>query len=423
MDMPGRPQLLDRRLTQVALERLREDPVVLVEGPRTVGKSTLLRALASAVGADVLDLDQLATRDAVAVDPSAFVAGQRPVFVDEYQKAPAVLDAIKAELNTDTRPGRFALTGSTRHDSLPPAAQALTGRLARLRLYPLSQGEIHGVHERFVDDLFTDPDETVARIPTSSTGREEYVRRLVTGGFPLAIARGSDAARNRWFDSYVSLTLERDVRELSRIRQGSQLPLLLARLAGQTAQLLNVHDAARDIAVDRVTAENYTRLLEAVFLIHRLPAWGKTLTARAVGTPKVHVLDSGVAARLLKLTGTRLQRKDPTALKELGHLLESFVVAELLKQTSWLEEITVAGHWRTRDGDEVDVILEHEDGSLVGIEVKAAARVPGDDFRALRKLRTAAGDLFRAGIVLHLGQRSYTYEDRLHAMPIDRLWT
>ncbi len=421
--MSGRPQLLDRRLTQVALERLGEDPVLLVEGPRAVGKSTLLRALASAAGADVLDLDQLATRDAVAVDPSAFVAGPRPVFVDEYQKAPAVLDAIKAELNTDTRPGRFALTGSTRHDSLPPAAQALTGRLARLRLYPLSQGEIHSVHEQFVADLFTDPGETVARIPTSSTVREEYVRRLVTGGFPLAIARGSDVARNRWFDSYISLTLERDVRELSRIRQGSQLPLLLARLAGQTAQLLNVNDASRDVAVDRVTAENYTRLLEAVFLIHRLPAWGRTLTARAVGTPKIHVLDSGVAARLLKLTSTRLQRRDPTALKELGHLLESFVVAELLKQTSWLDDVTVAGHWRTRDGDEVDAILEREDGSLVGIEVKAASRVPGDDFRALRKLRAAAGDLFHAGVVLHLGQRSYTYDDRLHAMPIDRLWT
>ena len=132
---------------------------------------------------------------------------------------------------------------------------------------------------------------------------------------------------------------------------------MLARLAGQTAQLLNVNNAARDVAVDRVTAENYTRLLEAVFLIHRLPAWGRTLTARAVGTPKIHVLDSGVAARLLKLTSTRLQRRDPTALKELGHLLESFVVAELLKQTSWLDDVTVAGHWRTRDGDEVDAIL------------------------------------------------------------------
>lgn len=422
-DTSGPRRLLDRRLTQVAVERLREDPVLLIEGPRTVGKSTMLRALAAACDAEVLDLDEPATRDAVAIDPSTFVAGARPVFVDEYQKAPVVLDAIKAQLNLDARPGRFALTGSTRHDSLPPAAQALTGRLARLPLLPLSQGEIHGVREHLVADLLTDPDGTVSEVPTSSTDREEYLRRILAGGFPMALARGSDAARARWLDSYVSLTLERDVRELSRIRQGAQLPLLLARLAGQTAQLLSVQDAARDLALDRVTAESYTRLLEAVFLVHRLPAWGKTLTARAVGTPKIHVLDSGVAARLLRLTLPKLVSKDPMALQELGHLLESFVVAEILKQTSWLDEITVAGHWRTRDGDEVDLILEHDDGSLVGIEVKAAARVPGDDFRALRKLRAAAGTAFRAGVVLYLGQRSYTYEDQLHAMPVDRLWT
>jgi len=136
----------------------------------------------------------------------------------------------------------------------------------------------------------------------------------------------------------------------------------------------------------------------------------------------VHILDSGVAARLLRLTGAKLDRRDPVALKALGHLLESFVVAELIKQASWLDEITVAGHWRTRDGDEVDVVLEHEDGSLVAFEVKAAGRVPGEDFRPLRKLRAATGELFRAGIVLYLGTRSYSYEDRLHVMPVDRLW-
>ena len=416
-------ELIPRRLNRVVLERLRDDPVVLIEGPRTVGKSTLLRALAQAAGAEVLDLDQPATRDAVIADPSAFVASSRPVFVDEYQKAPVVLDAIKAELNADSRPGRFALTGSTRHDSLPPAAQALTGRLTTVTLYPLSQGEMAGQHELFVSEVFADPERVVAAVPTSTTTRQDYLQRVITGGFPLATARTNDAARNRWFDSYVTLTLERDVRELSRIRQGAQLPPLLGRLAGQTAQVLSVEAAARDLTLDRVTAENYTRLLEAVFLLHRLPAWGKTLTARAIGSPKLHVLDSGVAARLLRLSTARLARKDPTVLSELGHLVESFVVAELLKQTSWQDEIAVAGHWRTRDGDEVDVILEHDDGSLVAIEVKAAGRVPGEQFRPLRKLRAAAGDLFRAGVVLHLGTRSYTYEDRLHVMPLDRLWT
>jgi uncharacterized protein len=414
--------IVERRLASVALDHLRDDPVLLIEGPRTVGKSTLLRQLAAECGATVLDLDVPAVRDAVAADPSTFVSGDGPVFVDEYQKAPIVLDAIKAELNVSGRPGRFALTGSTRHDALPPAAQALTGRLSRLTAFPLSQGEIAASREQLLQAVFLDAAGVVAAHPVSDTTREEYLQRIVAGGFPMALARSGPVARNRWFDSYVSLTLERDVRELSRIRQGALLPSLLARLAGQTAQVLSVEAAARDLSMDRVTAESYTRLLEAVFLIHRLPAWGKTLTARAIGTPKIHILDSGVASRLLRLTPEKLGRKDPTALAELGHLLESFVVGELLKQTSWSDDVAAMGHWRTRDGDEVDLVLERDDGALVAVEVKAGARVPGEDFRPLRKLRGAAGDAFQAGIVFYLGARSYTYEDRLHVMPVDRLW-
>jgi uncharacterized protein len=415
--------IVDRRLAAVALDHLRDDPVLLIEGPRTVGKSTLLRQLAAERGATVLDLDVPAVRDAVAADPSTFVSGGEPVFIDEYQKAPIVLDAIKAELNVSSRPGRFALTGSTRHDALPPAAQALTGRLSRLTALPLSQGEIAGRREELLRGLFLDAAGVVAAHPVSDTTREEYLQRIVAGGFPMALTRSGPVARNRWFDSYVSLTLERDVRELSRIRQGVLLPSLLARLAGQTAQVLSVEAAARDLSMDRVTAESYTRLLEAVFLIHRLPAWGKTLTARATGTPKIHIVDSGVAARLLRLTSEKLGRKDPTALTELGHLLESFVVGELLKQTSWSDDVAAMGHWRTRDGDEVDLVLERDDGALVAVEIKAGARVPGEDFRPLRKLRGAAGDAFQAGVVFYLGARSYTYEDRLHVMPADRLWT
>ena len=411
-----------RRLTSVALERLSEDPVVVLEGPRSVGKSTLLAELARAVGADLLDLDDPATQEAVARDPSTFVNGPRPVFIDEYQKAPIVLDAIKAELNRDTRPGRFALTGSARHDALPPAAQALTGRLTRLTVHPLSQGEIDGAHEDLIERLFADPGATVASRPMSDTPRQQYLERIVAGGFPLALARKRTSARNRWFDDYTSLTLERDVRELSNLRQGAQLPALLHVLAGQSAQVLNIDRAARAAKLDPTTAESYTRLLEAVFLMRRLPAWGKTLTSRATAKPKLHLLDSGVAARLLRLSSDKLAQRDPTALTELGHLLETFVVGEISKQASWLDDITGVGHWRTHDGDEVDLVLERDDGAVLAFEVKTSTRVTGDDLRPLRKLRDATGDAFVAGIMLSLGDRSYNHEDRLYVMPVDRLW-
>ena len=380
--------LVPRRVLPLALERLVDDPVVLLEGPRSVGKSTLLRDIAQRCGAVLLDLDDPPTRDALATDPTPFVAGIATVCIDEYQKAPIVLDAIKAELNRDGRPGRFVLTGSTRHDALPAAAQSLTGRLSRLTVYPLSQGEIAGTNERLLEQLFTDAAATVAAVPTSATTREQYIARVVCGGFPLALARSSATSRNRWFDEYVRLTLERDVRELSNIRQGSLLPVFLQRLAGQTAQVLNIDRAARDAGLDHST-----------------------------------VLDSGVSARLLRLTPEKLARRDPTSLSELGHLLETFVVGELLKQASWLDGLAGAGHWRTRDRDEVDLVLERDDGALLAFEVKASGRVPGNELKPLRKLRAATGDAFLAGIALYTGTRSYNVEDRLYVMPVDRLWS
>ena len=395
--------------------------MVLLEGPRTAGKSTALRELARRLGGEVLDLDDPATRDAVATDPATMIQSESLVCIDEYQHAPAVLDAIKARLNRSARPGQFVLTGSARHESLPAAAQALTGRLHRMTVYPLAQAELEATRPDLLAKLLA----ASASGPSgaSTTSRQDYLQRSTRGGFPLALARRSEAARNRWFDDYVRLTLERDVRELSKVRQARALPILLERLAGQTAQVLNTTAAATATGIDPHTARDYVRLLESVFLIQLLPAWGTTLTSRSANAPKVHVLDSGVAARLLRLTPDKLSRRDPTSLTQLGHLLETFVVAELLKEASWMDGIAGVGHWRTYDGVEVDLVVERDDGGVVAFEVKAAGRVPGEDFRGLRKLREALGDAFLAGAVLYTGERSYTFEDRLHALPIDRLWT
>jgi predicted AAA+ superfamily ATPase len=412
--------LVPRRALPVALARLQDEPVVALQGPRSVGKSTLLAQIATSVGAEVIDLDDLALRDAVGTDPGSFVGSTRPVCIDEYQHVPEVLDAIKAELNRDMRAGRFVLTGSTRHDALPRAAQSLTGRLHVLAVWPLSQGELAGTHENLLEVLLNEP----TAVPTggsSTVGKQEYIERVVGGGMPMALARAG-AARQRWFDDYVRLVVERDVRDLARLRQWDQMPALLRRLAGQTAQVLNVTTAAAGLGIDRTTAADYVKLLEAVFLVVRLEAWGTTLRSRAAGSPKIHLVDTGIAARLLRLTPEKLSRKDPTSLTEFGHLLETFVVVELLKQASWLDDVAGCGHWRTRDGDEVDLVVERGDGGIVAIEVKAAGRVPTEDLRHLRKLRDAVGDGFLAGAVLYTGPRAYRADDRLWVLPIERLW-
>lgn len=414
--------LVGRRIEDVARERMADEPVLALQGPRAVGKTTLLRVLAATHGADVIDLDDLATRDAVAADPATFVAGPPPVCIDEYQHVLLVLDAIKAELNRDTSPGRFVITGSTRHDALPQAAQALTGRLHLMTVHPLSQGEIAGVRENLVEALFDEPGATVTAT-TSTTTRADYVARVAAGGFPPVLQRSTASARARWFDDYVALCLERDAAELARIQQRAALPLLLTRLAAQTGQVLNIAAAGDATGLKARTAENYTKLLEALFLVHRLPAWGRTLRARAAAMPKLHVVDSGLAARLLRLTPERLASHDPAARQQFGHLLETFVAGEVLKQVSWMDGIAGVGHWRTHDGAEVDLVIERDDGSVVAVEVKAGTRVASRDLAGLRVIRDALGNAFVAGVALHTGARSYTAEDRIYALPVDRLWT
>lgn len=374
------------------------------------------------MGVDVIDLDDPVVRDAVQASPVAAVGGRRPVCIDEFQNALAVLDAIKARLSREgALPGTAVLTGSTRHDALPREAQALTGRLHRFTILPLSQGELGGVDEDLIESLRLNPDETVSRHPSSATTRTEYVARIVAGGFPLALNR-SETARHRWFDDYVRTSVERDAVELARVRQRHILNEVLHRLAGQTAQVLNVTALSSNLQTERKTVEGYVRLLEDLFLITRLPAWGKTLNTRATGSPKIHVVDSGLAARLLRLGQSKLEGMDPTSLSEFGHLLETFVVGELQKQVSWMTAPVTTGHWRTSDGDEVDFVIEFDDGAVVAFEVKAGERVRGPDLRGLRKLRDALGTRFVGGVALSLGSRSYTYEDKLHVMPVDRLW-
>ena len=414
-------QFIDRRAAANVADRLRDEPVVALQGPRTVGKSTLLAETARLHGVQVIDLDRPAVRDAVSADPAAFVSGPAPVCIDEFQKAPVVLDAIKAELNQRLAPGRFVITGSTRFDALPAAAQALTGRIHVIDVLPFSQGELAARTDDFLGTALGDPEALLSPAPSGST-RADYVERICTGGMPLAVAR-TPAGRRRWFDDYVRLSLERDVRDLSNIRHGALLPALLRRLAGQTAQVLNMARAAGAVGLTAATAESYTKLLEALFLIRRLPAWGRTLRARAVASPKVHVLDSGLAARLLGIAPERLARPDPAAQVEFGHLFETFVVGELLKQASWTDDIASVGHWRTHDGQEADLVVERVDGAIVAFEVKAAAPINRSDASGLRALRETLGDGFLAGFVVCTGDVAYRLDDRIWVVPADRLWT
>lgn len=382
----------------------------------------MLSNFARVHGVNVIDLDDPELRAAAEHSSRLVVGGPAPVCIDEYQKAPVVLDALKARMTRDgALPGTAVLTGSTRHDALPRTAQALTGRLHTLVIRPLSHGELLGVRENFVETLLSGPGAAIAAHPASNTTRDEYVAMIVAGGFPLALNR-SEAARNRWFDDYVAQSIERDAVELARIRQRQTLRDVLNRTAGQTAQILNIASLCDGLSAHRETVEAYVRLLEDLFLVERLDAWGTTLRARAQKHPKIHVVDSGLAARLLRLSAAKVAALNASVLTEFGALLETFVVNEVRKQLSWLDTPTAVGHWRTFDGAKVDLVIEADDGRVVGIEVKAGQSVASKDLQGLRTLRDELGDSFVAGVALSTGTRSYTFENRIHVCPIDRLW-
>ena len=415
--------LAQRRLASVLASRLGEEPAIVLNGPRTVGKSTLLSALAERLGRAVTDCDDPATRAAVRNDPGRFVGGPRPVLIDEYQHVPELLEAIKAELNRDLSPGRYVLAGSTRYSTLPHAGEALTGRVDVLDVLPLAQVEIDGSAGDLLVNRLLDSADPSTIVEPSVTTRDEYARRITAGGLPVALRRPPGRSRSRWFASYLDLLIDRDVVELTRVRQREMLPRLLAVLASRSGQVLNIAAAAEAVGMEKSSAENYLRLLEAVFLVQRLPAWGTTLGSRVARMPKVHVVDAGVMAWLLGLTPEKIAKNDPSTLTEYGHLVETFAVGEILKQVSWWDGPVAVGHFRTATGDEVDLVLERDDGAVIAFEIKAGTRIDGADLTAIRALRARLGANLVAAIILYTGQLAYTHEDGTTVLPLDALWT
>jgi hypothetical protein len=416
--------LVKRHLEDIVAERLRDEPVVIISGARTTGKSTLLAACARLHNVDVLDLDDLVIQRAVKTDPPLFVRADlpRPVCIDEFQHELRLLDAIKAELNRSLTPGRYLLTGSTRYTTLPSASQSLTGRAHVMAMWPLSQGELIGHREIAFDLLMSDPAALITAT-ASRTDRRDYERLILAGGFPLALVRTGEVDRNRWFHDFINLVVHRDVLEIRKIRQRQVMPPVLRKLAAQTGQVLNIAAAANSLQLEPNLVGDLVALLESVFLVHRLEAFGRTLSARVGRSPKVHLVDSGLAAHLLGVTESKLSAKSPSTLTEFGHIVETFAVNELMKQASWSDLAVNFSHFRTHDGHEVDLVMETNEGLTVGIEIKASSTITDNDFRGLRLLRDKLGSNFLGGMLINLGSRSYTYDDRLYVLPLDRLWT
>lgn len=404
-----------RHLADGLRAALADTPVVFLGGARQSGKTTLARE--AGANREYLTLDDFATLAAARRDPAGFIAGlDGPVTLDEVQRAPELLLAIKAAVDRDRRPGRFLLTGSSEALLAPRAADSLAGRMERLALWPLSQGEIEGRRESFIDALFGD---RPPRAPRAGEGRAKLLRRALAGGFPEALARRDPARRAAWFAAYLDALVQRDIRELAHIEKLGELPRLLALTAARATGLLAYSDLSRDLALPQSTLKRYFALLEAVHLVHLLPAWTPGRGPRAVKAPKLFFCDTGLLAHLRGADEADLAASPTGA----GPLLEHFSILELRKAAAWSEVRPEPYHFRTHGGREVDLVLEDRRGRIVAIEIKAAATPGPGDLAGIRALAEIAGKKFHRGVVLHAGAEVIPFAANLHAVPMSALWS
>lgn len=407
-------RIVVRHLATTASAALADTRVVAVNGARQAGKSTLVHALMKGRVGEERTLDDATTLASARADPNRFVRHEGLLAIDEVQRAPELMLAVKAAVDRRADAGQFLLTGSARLLGLRKLPDALVGRMETLELWPFSQGEIEQRREGFVDGVFSDEVQLDAQ---GDEPREGYAERISRGGFPEAVRR-DEGRRARFFSAYGGDLVDRDVSQLADIQRRDALHGLLRTMAGRAARLLKNERLASDAGLPATTLERYLSLFEEVFLIKRIPPWRASTTERAVRMRKLLFVDSGLCAHLQGRTVRRLARDEVA----LGPLLENFVLGELARQLGWATIRATLHHYRTRDGVEVDAVLEAADGRIVGIEVKSAETVRAEDFSGLRHLQARVPDRFHQGLVLYTGSKTLPFGDRLLAAPIDSLW-
>lgn len=398
---------------------MRDTPITVIQGARQVGKSTLARLVAGRE-AKVVSLDGVANYNAARADPDAFVRQtDRLLVIDEVQRVPELIRAMKDAVEADRRPGRFLITGSANLLEVPGTQESLAGRAETVVLYGLSQGELTGHREDFTDLLLAGDARNLG-LSAGTLTRPDYLEIVCAGSYPEPLAR-QGRRRTAWFTNYVDRIMTRDVRDLSRLQHLDRLPDLLRLVAANTSGELVKTRFAKQVGIPETSLAGYLELLETLYLIQTLPAWGDNLTRRVTGRPKVALLDTGLAARLNHVSPAAMA---PGAVSQVaGGLLESFVAAELRRQLVWADTAAQLFHFRDRDGREVDIVLESEDRRVAGVEMKAAGFVSKSDFKGLAFLRDKLRDRFTLGVVFHTGPAALPFGDRLWALPYSTLWT
>lgn len=389
-------------------------PAFMITGPRASGKTTT--GLERAVS--VLRLDDPAVAELVHDELDRYLARlEPPALIDEWQFVPEILGAVKRAVDTNKGSGRFLITGSVRARHMQETWPG-TGRFTPIKMHGLTQAERQGNMQsaQFVDWLFegTLPSGQLKEAPATT----DYLRLAAQGGFPEAVYLPSEL-QARWYEGYVEELMSKDVAELAELKRPHQMLDVLKAAALNTAGLPQVTSLMEAASTSRYVMDKYLTLLEELFVLERLPAWGKNKFTRMSKTPKLHFLDTGLAMWLAGTSPRALERDADLR----GRILDSFVAAQLRPLVALSSRTVRSHHFRDRNGErEIDLLLEARDGSVAGIEVKASRRVTRKDARHLEWFRDQVGSAFTAGVVLHTGDYAAEIADRVWLMPICALW-
>ncbi|WP_299404883.1 ATP-binding protein [uncultured Roseobacter sp.] len=406
--------MYDRFVKDRIQEALTDTRVVLISGPRQSGKTTLATDIA-ADDIPFFTLDDATVMTAATEDPVGFLRGLERAVIDEIQRAPELLLSIKAEVDKDKSPGRFLLTGSANLMTVPKVADSLAGRMEVVKLLPLSRSEIQGAKSTFLDNAFNGAAPTVE---TTIIG-DDLIEMVLAGGYPEALDRRRWARRQDWYHGYVDALVQRDVRDIAQIEQLAIMPKLLSILAEHSGQLVNYSGVGGAISLNHVTTQKYVRVFESLFIVQTLQPWFTNKLKRLTKSPKLHFLDAGLLAALRDISPD-VVRKDKTSF---GAILETFVFSELQKIATWNEQRFSFSHFRDKDKNEVDVVIENRRGEVVGVEVKSSATVSAGDFSGIRRLAEACGDRFVQGIVLYDHDQVVPFAENMRAVPLSCLWS
>ena len=412
--MEQKDTIFKRNIRVRLQEALTSSPIIFIKGPRQSGKTTLMQELTDH---HFVTLDDFRVLQAALTDPMGFIENlPKPVIIDEVQRAPDLFLAIKYDIDRNRIPGRYVLTGSADPLLMSKVSESLAGRVTILTLYPFSQGELRGIVEDFADRIWSD--ESLMKLKFEKISTQQLFESMVVGGYP-SVQNMSTTLRARWFHDYIETILQKDIIDLSNIEFVREIPRLLSLCAARAGSLVNVSEISREAKINNITLNRYIALLEILFILIVQQAWSASITKRFIKSPKMYLVDSGLLCWLRMMT---IEKMTDTLNNEKGHVVENFVVNELLKQLTWSNNYVRLYHFRSVTNEEVDIILERIDGKIIGIEVKSNHHVGIADIKGMLYLKESVPHIWHRGIVLYGGDVAIPLANDITALPISALW-